>query len=284
MKRSLVERAKHTSFEKTAIETPSSPPHKAPRLEQTTSHQEEALPVDDTPAFYLKHQNRALATELKNLRHDVSCLEKERDARRAQCRAAVKALLRLQLQNGNNVALVASSGDPPSTGSGDSVEWTSALEKAVEGLLQTRTTNGDSSIPEQDTALANETAAGLRAEVMELQNQIAELVASRTELHQRERKVRRNVYRMSAGMISPEQVLNSLDKDDEMEATVRLEKAELITSSSAASRDRLKDQDAAAVDSVLAEELETKIATLEATIRRSEESIQKVRPFHRCIL
>jgi hypothetical protein len=291
MKRALAERAKHTSFEKvTALEAPavavssssasSSPPHKVPRLEQTTtSHQEEPPPVDETSAFYLKHQNRALATELQSLRYAISSLEQERDTRRTQCRAAVRALLRLQLQNGNNFDLVAASGDPPSTGSGDSVEWTSALEKAVAGLKQSRLTNGDSSSPEQEgSSSAEDNAAALRAEVLELQNQISELATSRTELHQRERRVRRNVYRMSAGMLSKEQVLDSLEKDDEIEAAVRLEKSEQILSSTNA-RDRLKDEDAAVVDSALVAELETKIATLEATIRRSEESIRKVCTF-----
>lgn len=257
MKRALAERAKHTSFEKTTTAV-SSPPHKAPRLESPVE--------DESSAFYLKHQNRALATELQSLKYSVTLLEQERDTRRSQCRTAAQMLLSWQTNLAPEASRIST---PASTGSGDSVEWTSLLASAIQALTKQQQQN-DTSTCNDDTPVA------------ELQGQIAELVASRTELHQRERKLRRNVYRMSAGMLTPEQVVESLDKDDdELEASIRLEKAQQKPENGIADV-LLKTEDTTAateatVDSAIVKELESKIEVLEATVRRSEDSIQKVR-------
>ena len=46
----------------------------------------------ESNAFYLKHQNRALSSELHALQHWVQVLEKERLVRRRECRAIAEAL------------------------------------------------------------------------------------------------------------------------------------------------------------------------------------------------
>lgn len=50
----------------------------------------------ETSAFYLKHQNRALAVELRSLQHALRQLEKEREHRRQDCWSATLALHALQ--------------------------------------------------------------------------------------------------------------------------------------------------------------------------------------------
>ena len=73
-----------------------------------------------------------------------------------------------------------------------------------------------------------------------LESQITELVTCRTELIQRERRLRRNIFRMASNLLTPEQVVNSamLRPDDissnhnndvdGIETTVHLEKQELL--------------------------------------------------------
>jgi hypothetical protein len=60
----------------------------------------------DKSAFFLKHQNAALAAELYQLRHKVKTLEEERDFRRSQCYNACQALHSLEATwNAMEVAL-----------------------------------------------------------------------------------------------------------------------------------------------------------------------------------
>ena len=47
-------------------------------------------------AFYLRHQNRALASELSSLKYQLSQMKRERDYRRTQCRKACQSLNSLQ--------------------------------------------------------------------------------------------------------------------------------------------------------------------------------------------
>jgi hypothetical protein len=127
---------------------------------------------DNNSAFYLKHQNRALATELKGVRHSVQWLERERDYRRQQCLLSVQALNSLQatwtqledelshssslklqqqhqhghqhqqypqheqssLSSNNNDKNKDTTDGPASSGMGSSVEWTLALSRALAGL------------------------------------------------------------------------------------------------------------------------------------------------------
>lgn len=101
-------------------------------------------------AFYLRQQNRALASELRQLKYQIIRLERERDTRRSQCTLAVQNLNTLQAtwsqledalkQDGPSGGAAAHSNDhqtsregssstsaPLSTGSGTSVELVGAL-------------------------------------------------------------------------------------------------------------------------------------------------------------
>jgi FtsZ-binding cell division protein ZapB len=132
-------------------------PREAPQADSSSSS-------SSTNAFYLQHQNRALAVELRSLQHSLRQLERERDQRRMDCSAAVQALHRLhatwtQLEtallpsteaatprNPTNDGRTAGSSESnhdgteatglptPSTGAGDSVEWTVALSRALVAL------------------------------------------------------------------------------------------------------------------------------------------------------
>jgi E3 ubiquitin-protein ligase BRE1 len=60
----------------------------------------------DKSAFFLKHQNAALASELQQLRYQLQLLERERDFRRNQCRDACQLLHSLEATwNAMEVAL-----------------------------------------------------------------------------------------------------------------------------------------------------------------------------------
>lgn len=61
---------------------------------------------DENSAFFLKHQNAALASELQQLRYQLQLLEAERDFRRKQCQDACQALHSLEATwNAMEVAL-----------------------------------------------------------------------------------------------------------------------------------------------------------------------------------
>lgn len=60
----------------------------------------------DKSAFFLKHQNAALASELQQLRYQLKLLERERDFRRSQCQDACQLLHSLEATwNAMEVAL-----------------------------------------------------------------------------------------------------------------------------------------------------------------------------------
>lgn len=50
------------------------------------SHLQDVQNVEESSAFYLKHQNKALASELYQYRYMIGLLSKERDKRREECR------------------------------------------------------------------------------------------------------------------------------------------------------------------------------------------------------
>ena len=107
-------------------------------------------------AFYLKHQNRALASELRSVKYQLSRLERERDYRRLQCLDAVQSVNALhaiwsQLEsalggdkngNGENSNSTVTTADaslaPLSTGSGKSVELIGAF---INSLYRLGTSN-----------------------------------------------------------------------------------------------------------------------------------------------
>lgn len=83
--------------------TPRASPSGTPREKRTSMKRQRssaALAAEeeegDSSAFYLKHQNKALASELKGLQYQLGLLEKERDFRRKQCQEASSALEALQ--------------------------------------------------------------------------------------------------------------------------------------------------------------------------------------------
>jgi E3 ubiquitin-protein ligase BRE1 len=104
-------------------------------------------------AFYLKHQNRALASELRSVKYQLSRLERERDYRRKQCLDAVQSINALQAiwsqlesalcgdknnGNGENSNSTLTTADaslaPLSTGSGTSVELIGAFINSLSRL------------------------------------------------------------------------------------------------------------------------------------------------------
>jgi E3 ubiquitin-protein ligase BRE1 len=112
-------------------------------------------------AFYLRHQNRALASELRSFKNELSRLSREREYRRSQCSKAVQSLNALQAtwtqmeaalqygqqppppaagQNEANLASPSTSfaaavaAAPLSTGSGTSVELIGALLDSLAAL------------------------------------------------------------------------------------------------------------------------------------------------------
>ncbi|CAB9500248.1 RING [Seminavis robusta] len=106
-------------------------------------------------SFFLKHQNRALASELKSLQHQLTLLEDEREYRRNQCRIASQALNSLQatwtqmeteLQQpqqalarpaDRDAASYVQQDGPMSTGNGSKVEIVGALFDALAALATT---------------------------------------------------------------------------------------------------------------------------------------------------
>jgi hypothetical protein len=106
-------------------------------------------------SFFLKHQNRALASELKALQYQLSLLEDERAYRRKQCRIASQALNSLQAtwtqmetelqqpqhplpaDQGRDAALYVQQDAPMSTGNGSKVEIVGALFDALAALATT---------------------------------------------------------------------------------------------------------------------------------------------------
>lgn len=74
-------------------------PQGTPREGARSKRQRASTPIEDEngdSSFYLKHQNRALASELKGLLYQLRLLEKERDLRRQHCHDATQALQALQ--------------------------------------------------------------------------------------------------------------------------------------------------------------------------------------------
>lgn len=288
----------------------SSSSHKNSSNDADHSEQEEE---DKASAFYLKHQNRALATELKSLQHAVTGLKEERDARRQQCHRCIQALHSLQatwtaletaLQHYHpQTATSSSSYDarssddvdssrmPPSTGEDDSVEWTRALHQALEALGRSTINrnraeeeppepkhqrkrklpqNGNESPSSVDRDLVEASGVSemqiatniasranvlqecmwkllssskdlspdvlltnadqeklnalLEAEKHALEIQVEELASSRHDTATRERRIRRNVYRLAAGMLTAEQVVKTNETDEQIAAEVELER------------------------------------------------------------
>uniref|UniRef100_A0A7S3DRI5 E3 ubiquitin protein ligase n=1 Tax=Entomoneis paludosa TaxID=265537 RepID=A0A7S3DRI5_9STRA len=252
--------------------------------QQSSGDQEEP---DESDAFYLKHQNKALAIELKSLQAQIRDLTDEREYRRRSCLQAVQALHSLQA---TWTSLETSLGqEPPPTfplpsspgggipsstvGSTDetAVEWTLALHRALQALgnqssnsragahddhhedgpgshFPNSPTSGEMkmgelaanvtgranclqewlwqvlrskqtklSAPPENAAHDNSNGADdgkkkseLEAELEKLRAQVTELTNSRDDFLSRERRLRRNIYRLDVGMLSDKQLIQSV--------------------------------------------------------------------------
>lgn len=150
---SRLEALKQSSRSVSSPRTSSSSPRPKKRTRESIAKlDEEAEDDSNASSFYLRHQNRALASELRMLQYELSRLERERDYRRAQCTKAVQILNSLQatwtqmesaLQCGQpsqyDTPMEVDDDAPPSTGSGTSVELIGALLNSLAALGQTPT-------------------------------------------------------------------------------------------------------------------------------------------------
>jgi hypothetical protein len=318
-----------------------------------------AAEEDANSAFYLKHQNRALATELKSLQFAVSQLEEEREARRQHCHAALQAVNELQvvwmameedtIGPSSSITHATSflsghanmdtSHDPPSTGTGDSVEWTRALQNSLVTLGQPRPILNShepqqqrpqsSNTDRMDEAVSNiakrakllqewlatllqsgstpvsqqqhegqsseqrlhnlqREMAVVTARCAELEARVLELAASRQDVVSRERRVRRNIYRMAAEMLSPEQVVNLLEQggeDEELEAAVQLEKQQIKSENHKAEAAIVQKQEDVSESKISADlifsaqlhDFHAKISDLEEALASANKHIHDVR-------
>jgi len=130
------------------------------KRQRPVSKAQHSVPSDDETdenqqAFFLKHQNRALSSELKALQFQLCLLENERSYRRQQCRIASQALNSLQAtwtqmetelhqpqrpipdSTREDAASFVNQDAPMSTGSGARVELVGALFDALASLATT---------------------------------------------------------------------------------------------------------------------------------------------------
>jgi len=138
----------------------SSPRPKKRARESLVKLEEEDEDDSNATSFYLRHQNRALASELRAVKYQLTRLEREREHRRKQCLQAVEFLNTLNAMWGKvesdlihqrnpksseirNIAniQIRESDAPLSTGSGKSVEWIGAL---INSLTRIGTAMGSS--------------------------------------------------------------------------------------------------------------------------------------------
>lgn len=304
---------------------------------------------EEDAAFYLKQQNRALATELKSLQFAVKQLEEERDARRRHCREALHVVQELQNTwtsiEKDTVGATFSAGstptpdsalettnDPPSTGTGDSVEWTRALQASLLALgrgraasdivaltpalattalteaatniaarakilqqwlgtlAQSRGAAADAAVPhgssdsgdkEQRLHNLQREMGVVTAQCAELEAHVSELVASRNDIASRERRVRRNVYRMASGIMTSDQVINTMvrGEGDELEAEVQLEKQSMAKPADTAVMEPSNQKQIDGVSVAQIEEYKAKMIALEESLSNAENSIIDVRIF-----
>lgn len=121
----------------------SSPRPKKRARESSVKLEDEDEDDSNATSFYLRHQNRALASELRSAKYQLTRLEREREHRRDQCLQAVENLnqvyirwknIEVALQNSNPTTTemdIPESDAPLSTGSGKSVEWVGALMNSL---------------------------------------------------------------------------------------------------------------------------------------------------------
>mmetsp|Transcript_6668 Transcript_6668/g.12818 ORF Transcript_6668/g.12818 Transcript_6668/m.12818 type:complete len:857 (+) Transcript_6668:287-2857(+) len=313
-------------------------------------HQDDESNVDETSAFYLKHQNRALAMELKGWQQQCRELTSERDQRRQSCWRAVQALQSLQAtwttletalgQSQPGVAASSltktESSAPPSTAlvmgrknqedevemedPALAIEWTEALHESLHNLAfpkmeeksESSATCDVGEDPHDVGALAANVASrasclqdwlwkvlqakrvssdhleklllndnDAASERNRWQHQALEVTRSRDYWRSQERRIRRNLYRLEAGIVTLPHVMQSLERQDGTEdddvanedakirASVQLEKA----AQAPPPEEKQEEGESAAVSSSVVNKMHQQIQQLEQEKRRREETI-----------
>lgn len=310
MKRALAERAKADAPAKIRKAT-----------EQTSGN-------DDT--FYLRHQNRALATELKSLQYKVQNLEKERDYRRAHVETATRAINQLQAtwqtleralgiechhhqhdqQQQQTIPTKEIPAYPTSTGT-TTTEWTRSLLLAVAKLATPTVTetaphatdqlaNISQALAQRMNALQNailqqqqqimpdhNDTQPLTTQLFALQNQMDtlqtqydEVCRTRDEYATRERKIRRNVYRAHAQILSIEQVVKAID-NDEIDAEIQTQVKQEAVQSNAEKRQVKQEsqpveQEISSVSTAKVENLQHHLEDVRAQIKNRDDTIERL--------
>ena len=332
MKRALAERAKQT-LPKDA---------KLPRLQEPASSPVSRSVPDDASAFYLKHQNRALVTELHSLQHTVQQLEAERHDRRHQCRAAAQALeslqatwtqLELALEVPTGGVATATVGDAAASTVGDaaaagtkedetatqtltdidlhntnatpstmprddpsSVEWTIALQRSLAQLARVSSSTDDCAVLSHHLAQRAQVLQEALLQVKEPiavealstastnannenNTQLAELAHSRQQALHQERQLRRNLYRLSVGMLTLDQVLQTVEGGDDDDAEwVQQQRSVLAaapTATTATSNATGNDDDSPASSEQM-QALHAQLQDAQRQVASRDESIQEV--------
>mmetsp|Transcript_29639 Transcript_29639/g.33841 ORF Transcript_29639/g.33841 Transcript_29639/m.33841 type:complete len:1000 (+) Transcript_29639:453-3452(+) len=280
------------SSSKGAGKTPMKRPRGSQNTSANTSMNAGVVEEDDedreNSCFFLKHQNAALASELKQLRYQFKLLEKERYFRRNQCKDANQALhtleatwrameVALQLgqqppqdeeSTGNNSV---SDDLPRSSGTGESVELIGVLLDSLatimkDGKLEQHGSKNDKHIEQlydikRMSTLVSKRATALQRWIWDLikkvttkdesgkhpllklakiefkistlkaqsrnyQKQIVELSKSRDDAISSETRVRRGLYRLSVGRMKLDEVMKSIEIEDEDKSAASMIKFE----------------------------------------------------------
>jgi len=294
----------------------------AQQLHQQQSQQQQLQDLqngEESSAFFLKHQNKALASELYQYRHMIGLLSKERDKRRQECRKISNCLKELvgvwdMLEGelctslGRSERLIVADHTssmelpqdiPASTGNGTHVEGTQQIIQSILSLISrpkhshikdngreipneggtedvemndvmmspTKSTTADADadtdadkvidcqreMNEMEELSKSATAFSMRCQVLhklileyvrnasssvkadtesvaakadmeiqlhsfrgklqDLEVQMQELAKARDEANERERRVRRGVYRVATGRLDIGEVLKAVEKD-----------------------------------------------------------------------
>ena len=345
--------------------TPSQSSNKRIRRETSSSQSQQLSSEqenDGNSAFYLQHQNRALAIELKSLQAQIQDLTQEREHRRKACLQALQALHSLQAtwtsletalgQDPQPTTLSTAAltlRDMPSSTMGETnetaVEWTEALHRALQALgnqsrrppgnehpedaespsdanddIQSSTGQGEMrslglmaanitgranclqewlwqvlrakhvDLPQPDES-SGQNRMEVDGELERLKTQATELMQSLDDMSTRERRLRRNIYRLDVGMITQKQLIQSVvagtDSIDEDPERLAAQKEAVLEGTFGGDGDSVKqenstDQNAGAEASVSAKvvaNLQGELQDCRKEITNREKSIEEVRTY-----
>eukprot|EP00547_Thalassionema_nitzschioides_P006582 CAMPEP_0194209154 /NCGR_PEP_ID=MMETSP0156-20130528/7379_1 /TAXON_ID=33649 /ORGANISM="Thalassionema nitzschioides, Strain L26-B" /LENGTH=892 /DNA_ID=CAMNT_0038936269 /DNA_START=132 /DNA_END=2810 /DNA_ORIENTATION=- len=303
---------------------------KRQRISQTAA-------VDDTgekenSSFFLKHQNAALASELKQLNYQFDLLEKERNFRRNQCKDANQALHSLEatwtamevaLQLGQQPPGDEGEGKksvtadtPRSTGTGESVELigalldslaaiakdikneqkessdefydleritmlvskrATALQRWIWGLLKKVTSEDESGKnPLLKLAKVEAKISTLKSQCREYEEQIGELSKCRDVAIASEKRVRRGLYRLSAGRMKLDEVMKAIESEDKDGPMSPLKLEELEIAPNAPIETPPVNDDGQVVNSDEAHKLQKQIRDLEEISSAKQKQIEQL--------